>query len=155
MLLKVLHELHLVYRYFPDTIMWLLVTINYTFSDESHFPANNLNFYDIILLYLVNFPLNSHVLRRFLPIEFAFSYLRLPPITSWFLVKNLHFITYSAHAGRSPDRQQPFKKPTLLCPRESLWNKKLFSSAKVFSLFRQISSFRGYWGQNRVSVYFL
>ena len=30
-----------------------------------------------------------------------------------FLVNNLHFIMYFTHRGKSPDRQQPIKEPSL------------------------------------------
>ena len=63
----------------------------------------------------VNFPRNSRVVRRLLAVKFVFSYLGLHPVACQLPVNNLHFITYFARTGQIPDRQQPIKKPTLLC----------------------------------------
>ena len=67
----------------------------------------------IVVLTLVNFPRNSHVLRDFPPIKLAFNYLGLYLMGYQFLANNMHFITYSACMEKSPDRQQPNKEPTL------------------------------------------
>ena len=67
----------------------------------------------IVVLTLVNFPRNSHVLRDFPLIKLAFNYLGLYLIGYQFLANNMHFITYSACMEQSPDRQQPNKEPTL------------------------------------------
>ena len=79
-------------------------------------------FYDVIppllkkftwnlMLPLVNFPRNSHVLSRFLPMKFAFSYLGLHPITCQFLVNTLYFITYSACTWQSPLGNNELRRP--------------------------------------------
>ena len=81
----------------------------------------------------VNFPRNSHVLRRFPAIKFAFSYLELYLIAFQFQVVNLHFITYFAYRRQSPDGQQPIKKPKLLC-----FEKQYFSLRSIyFHLFEE------------------
>lgn len=98
------------------------------------------------MILLVHFSPNPHVLRRFLPLKFAFSHFGLHPITVSIPCKQPAFITYSARTGQSPDRQQPNMEPTLLYQRECYWNMILFSSSNTLSRNRDRKMYlaRGY-----------
>ena len=109
-------------------------------------PQNSHATYNVtVRRFLSNYP----VLPRFVPIKFASSYLGPHPITCQFLVKNLHFIIYSARTRQSLDRQQQNKGAHFVMLTRKPLNRILSSLFKYYHLFqeqrRKKILVRSYW----------
>lgn len=95
--------------------------------------------FSIVVVTLVNFPRNSHVLRDFLPVKFAFHCLGPTPSSVNSLQTTCiltHILAWGkVHAGSNQMRS----------PHCRLWNMILFSSFNLFWLVRRTETGKYLW----------